>query len=78
MKKVSLKCLYNYIDDYLCYGHLEGELELTDEQFKELEKNPEKFYLNEYKLFNSFKIVLDDYDVDLFGSIDKISYKEIK
>ena len=73
MKKVSLKFLYNYIDDYFCYGHLEGELELTDKQFEELKNNPEKFYLNEYELLNNFKIVLDDYDANLFKDIDKIS-----
>lgn len=40
MKKISVECLYDYVSGYLKYGHLEGELELTDEQFEELKNDP--------------------------------------
>ena len=79
MKKVSLECLYDYVFGYLKYGHLEGEVEITDEEFEELKNNPIDFYYkHEYELFDVLKLVIDDYDVECFGDIHEIKYKEIE
>lgn len=79
MKKISVKCLYDYIAGYLRYGHLEGELELTDEEFEELKNDPIGFYQqNDYLFFDSLKLVIDDFDVEYYGDINEILYEEIK
>lgn len=79
MKKVSLECLYDYVSGYLRYGHSEGEIELTDEQFEELKNNPIDFYnQNKYELFEDLKLVIDDYRVEDIGDINEILYKEIE
>lgn len=79
MKKVSLECIYDYISGYLRYGHLEGEVEITDEQFEELKNDPIGFYRQyKYKIFSQLKFVIDDYEVEDCGDIDEINYKEIE
>ena len=78
MKKVSLECLYDYVSGYLRYGHLEGELELTDEQFEELKNDPIGFYQSNDALFEDLKLVVDDYRIEGVGDINEILYKEIE
>ena len=79
MKKISVECVYDYISGYLKYGHLEGELELTDEQFEELKNDPIGFYQqNDYLFFDDLKLVIDDYDVEFYGDINEILYEEIE
>lgn len=79
MKKVSLECLYDYVSGYLKYGHLEGEVEITDEQFEELKNDPIGFYHQyKYELFDVLKLVIDDYDVEFCGDISEIIYEEIE
>lgn len=78
MKKISVECLYDYVSGYLKYGHLEGELELTDEQFEELKNDPIGFYQQNDYLFEDLKLVIDDCDVEFCGDINEILYKEIK
>ena len=78
MKKVSVECLYDYVVGYFKYGRLEGELELTDEQFEELKYDPIVFYQCNNDLFNELEFIVDDYKVEDYGDIHEINYKEIE
>ena len=79
MKKISVECMYDYVSGYLRYGHLEGDLELTDEQFEELKNDPIGFYKqNDYLFFDDLKFVIDDFDVEYYGDINEIIYEEIE
>lgn len=75
MKKISIRASLEYLMGHLRYGHLEGELEMTDEEFEEFKKNPIDFiYNNDY--INDLDLVVDDYEVDDIGPIDRISWTE--
>ena len=79
MKKVSLECLYDYVSGYLKYGHLEGEVEITDEEFEELKNDPINFYhKHKYELFDVLELIIDDYCIENYGDINEILYKEIE
>ena len=38
MKKVFIDAPLSYVVGHLCYGHLEGVLEMTDEEFERFKK----------------------------------------
>ena len=75
MKKVSIDASLEYVAGYLRYGHLEGELEMTDEEFEKFKKNPLDFlYKEDY--INDLDLVIDDYEVNDMGPVDKINWTE--
>lgn len=79
MKKVSLECIYDYVSGYLKYGHLEGKVEITDEEFEELKNDPISFYRqHKYELFDVLELVIDDYCIEDCGDISEIIYEEIE
>lgn len=75
MKKVSIDAPLEYIVGHLRYGHFEGELEMTDEEFEEFKKNPLDFlYKEDY--INDLNLVIDDYEVDDIGPVDEVNWTE--
>lgn len=73
MKKVFIDAPLSYVAGHLRYGHLEGIVEMTDEQFK---KDPINFiYDNEYD-FDGLNLVIDDFEVDDQGPIDEVNWEE--
>lgn len=78
MKKVSVHCMYDYIMGYLRYGHLEGELELTDEEFEDFKNDPIGFYQCNDTMFDDLNFVLDSYRIEDYGDINEILYEEIE
>lgn len=49
MKKILIDAPLEYVAGHLRYGHLEGVIEISDEEFKKFKENPIDFlYDNEY------------------------------
>lgn len=49
MKKILIDAPLEYVTGHLRYGHLEGVIEISDEEFKKFKENPIDFlYDNEY------------------------------
>ena len=74
MNKVFINAPVEYLMGYLRYGHYEGTIELTDEEFEEFKKNPIS-YCNNHDL--GLDILVDDYEIDEIGNIEKIHWREI-
>ncbi len=72
MSKFKIIAPVEYVMGHLRYGHYEGELELTEEELEEINKDPD--LLKEYNL----DFVVDDYRVEDIGRIDadSIDFKE--
>lgn len=76
MRKVFIDAPLDYVAGHLRYGHLEGVLELTDEEFEQFKKNPINFiYDNEYD-FDRLDLVIDDFEVDNRGPINEVNWEE--
>ena len=56
MKKVFVDYPVSWIAGHLRYGHREGSIEMTDEEFEEFKQNPEK-WLSDWEI--------DDYDNEI-------------
>ena len=59
------------------YGHKEGTIKLTDNEFKEFEQNPTKFIVK-HNILNELELFIDDYEVDDYGPIESINWEEVK
>ena len=77
MKKVKFNIPLEYVAGHLRYGHKEGTLELTKEEFKELQENPLDFIYNQDILCN-LNLVIDDYSVEDYGGILEVNYKVVE
>lgn len=77
MKKVHIYAPVEYLVGHLRYGHFEGDLELTDEEFKKFRKNPVGF-INEKKYYFDLDLVVDDYDIDDRGDIESVDWNECR
>ena len=75
--KVSITVNLEYVVGYLRYGHKEGTIKLTDNEFKEFEQNPYNF-ISKYDVLDKLEFVLDDYEVDSYGPIESIDWEEVK
>ena len=69
MRQVTVTANVDYVMGHLRYGHYEGMLELTEEEYEQFRANPVKF-LNEYD--HDLDFVLDDYEVDGIGNIEEV------
>lgn len=75
-KKVKFNIPLEYVAGHLRYGHKEGILELTEEEFKELQENPLDFIYNQ-DILCDLNLVIDDYSVEDYGGILEVNYKVI-
>lgn len=69
MRQVTVTANVDYVMGHLRYGHYEGTLELTEEEYEQFRANPVKF-LNEYD--HDLDFILDDYEIDGIGSIEEV------
>ena len=70
-KMYKINAALDYVQGHLRYGHLEGTVELTDEELEKLKKRP-----NEAKYLD-LNTVIDDYSVDDIGDVCDISITEL-
>ena len=75
-KKVKFDIPLEYVIGHLRYGHMEGTLDLTEEEFKKLEKDPLDFIYSQDILYD-LDLVIDDYRVDDYGGILEVNYEVI-
>ena len=76
-KKVKFNIPLDYIAGYLRYGHLEGTLDLTEEEFKELEEDPLEF-IDSNDILDDLELIIDDYRVEDWGGPTKVNYKVVE
>ena len=76
-KKVKFNIPLDYIMGHLRYGHLEGTLDLTEEEFKELEKDPLKF-IDDNDILGNLELIIDDYRIDDWGGFTEVNYKVVE
>lgn len=75
--KVKFNIPLDYVMGYLRYGHKEGILELTEEEFKRLEKDPMNF-IDEEDILSNLELIIDDYRIEDWGSPLEVNYEVIK
>lgn len=74
--KIKFNIPLEYLIGHLRYGHREGVIELTKEEFEELKKDPVNFiYL--YDILYELDLIVDDYRIDDCGPISKVNYEVI-
>lgn len=77
MKKILIDAPLEYVIGHLRYGHLEGVIEVPDEEFEKFKENPINFlYDNEY--IDGLDLLIDDWEIDDRGKIDSVEWSECK
>ena len=62
MKKILIDAPLEYVAGHLRYGHLEGVIEVPDEEFEKFKENPIDFlYDNEY--IDELDLLIDDWEI---------------
>ena len=69
----------DYVSGYLRYGHYEGEIVLSKEEYEEFLKNPKDFAINN-DITDSLKLKIDNYRVEDIGAADysDMTFYEVK
>lgn len=75
-KKVKFDIPLEYVMGHLRYGHKEGVLELTEEEFKELQEDPLDFIYNQ-DILCDLDLIIDDYSVEDYGNIVEVNYEVV-
>lgn len=75
-KKVKFNIPLEYVSGHLRYGHKEGILELTEEEFNRLKEDPEEFIYEE-DILENLNLIIDDYSIEDYGGIESINYEVI-
>ena len=75
--KIAITADLDYVVGHLRYGHKEGTIKLTDDEFKEFERNPYNF-VSKYDILSELEFVIDDYEIDDYGPIESIHWEEVK
>ena len=77
MKKILINAPLEYVAGHLRYGHLEGVIEVPDEEFEKFKENPIDFlYDNEY--IDELDLLIDDWRVEDRGPIDRVEWLKCK
>ncbi len=74
--KVKFNIPLDYVAGHLRYGHKEGILELTEEEFKRLKKDPMNF-IDEEDILSNLELIVDDYRIEDWGSPLEVNYEVI-
>lgn len=75
MKKVHIYAPLECLAGHLRYGHFEGDLELTDEEFEKFEEDPRGF-INNNDCYFDLDLIVDDYEVEDRGEIESVDWEE--
>ena len=76
MAKVTVSANLDYISGYLRYGHLEGDLDIPDEDLELFKEDPVQYILDN-DLQYDLQTVVDDYSIDEKGDIIDVSILSI-
>lgn len=75
MKKILIDAPLEYVAGHLRYGHLEGVIEISDEEFDKFKENPIDF-LNDNEYIDELDLLIDDWEIDDRGPIDCVNWEE--
>lgn len=68
----------DWIAGHLRYGHMEGVINLSKEEYAEFQKNPADYLKSHDELIENLDLLVDDYRVDdCSNDIYNVNYKEI-
>ena len=68
----------DWIAGRLRYGHKEGTINLSKEEYAEFKKDPAAYLKFHEELDDSFDLLVDDYRIDDYSNdIYNVNYKEI-
>lgn len=74
MKKVFVDYPVNWIVGHLRYGHREGSIEMTDEEFEEFKQNPEKWLSDREDI--DLELLVDDWEIyDYDNDIEDVHWE---
>lgn len=73
MAKYNIFATLDYITGYLKYGHLEGDIEIPEEDIKEFENHPINYILN-HDLTDYLDLKVDNFEIENRGNIDKVDF----
>lgn len=65
MKEIFISYPVDWIMGHLRYGHMEGNIEMTDEEFEEFKKDPAEWLKGKD---NDLDLLVDDYKVEDYDS----------
>ena len=74
--KVKFNIPLEYVMGYLRYGHKEGILELTEEEFKRLKENPMDF-IEEEDILYDLELIIDSCRIEDWGNPLEVNYEVI-
>lgn len=74
--KVKFDIPLDYVMGHLRYGHKEGILELTEEEFERLKKDPMDF-IDEEDILSNLELIIDSYRIEDWGSPLEVKYEVI-
>ena len=77
MKKILIDAPLEYVAGHLRYSHLEGVIEVPDEEFEKFKENPIDF-LNDNEYIDELDLLIDDWEIDDRGPIDSVEWSECK
>jgi hypothetical protein len=73
MVEVTVSANVDYIMGHLRYGHYEGTLRLTEEEYQEFMANPVPFVkANRDKFMDDLELIVDDWSVEDVGDIYEV------
>ena len=75
MKKILIDAPLEYVAGHLRHGHLEGVIEVPDEEFEKFKENPIDF-LNDNEYIDELDLLIDDWEIDDRGPIDCVNWEE--
>ena len=74
--KVKFDIPLDYIIGHLRYGHKEGILEFTEEEFERLKKDPMNF-IDKEDILSNLELIVDDSRIEDWGSPIEVNYEVI-
>ena len=73
MITVDINAPIDWVSGHLRYGHFEGLVDLTEEEFEQFKENPEQVF-EDLHLYRYCDIIVDDYSVEDYGDIEEVNY----
>lgn len=74
--KVNVTAEVDYVTGHLRGGYYNGNLELSDEDYKTFRKDPLAFLLAHQDLWEDWSLKVDSYEIDDIGGLSQVYFTE--
>lgn len=74
--KINVTAEAEYVMGHLRGGYYNGNLELSDEDYKEFQKAPKTFLLTHPELWEDWSFTVDGYRIDDIGGISEVYFTD--